>query len=281
MMPAARPEGAGGLRKVARGAQVINLMSLAEYRFSVTSFPPVAAREPILGERPGRRYRRVPPVSGAMAAAAPLTASIWPALSSAAYVLVKRVMDVVLAGALLLLLLPLFALIALAIWAEDRNPILFWQLRTGKDGKPFRFFKFRSMVRDAEAHRANLSARNEATGPIFKMRHDPRVTRVGKWLRRYSLDELPQLVHVLCGQMSLVGPRPLPVAEADCCADRRRRHAVQPGLICFREVGGRSHLTFEHWMELDLLYIERRSLATDLRILCRAVPAVLGGEGAY
>ena len=202
--------------------------------------------------------------------------------TGAAYAAIKRAIDVTVAGVLLLALLPVLLLVAAAIWVEDRGPVLFWQYRVGRNGKAFRFLKFRSMVRGAETLRERLLAHNEATGPIFKMRRDPRVTRVGRWIRRYSLDELPQLLHVLRGEMSLVGPRPLPVAEvARGTEQERRRHSVPPGLICFREVGGRSHLTFERWMELDLLYVETRSLRTDLGILRRALPAVLRGEGAY
>jgi lipopolysaccharide/colanic/teichoic acid biosynthesis glycosyltransferase len=198
------------------------------------------------------------------------------------YAIAKRSLDLCLASLALLLLLPFFVLIAIAIFAEDRGPILFYQTRIGKDGRPFRFFKFRSMVRDAETLQRNLSARNEASGPIFKMRRDPRITRVGRWLRKYSVDELPQFINVLRGDMSLVGPRPhLPCEVERYSAYQRQRLQVQSGMICLREVCGRSELSFERWIELDLVYIQHRSFGTDLRILLKAIPAVLGGDGAY
>ena len=199
-----------------------------------------------------------------------------------AYLVAKRVMDLCLANLLLVLLFPLFALVALAIIITDPGPILFKQTRVGKDGKPFSFLKFRSMVTNAEALKDRLAAYNEAQGPIFKMKNDPRVTPVGRFLRKYSIDELPQLLNVLRGEMSLVGPRPHLPKEVDTYTERQRlRLSVQPGLICLREVCGRSNLSFERWVEMDLLYIEYRSLRTDLRILLRAIPAVLSGDGAY
>jgi lipopolysaccharide/colanic/teichoic acid biosynthesis glycosyltransferase len=198
------------------------------------------------------------------------------------YLILKRAIDLVLSSLLLLVLSPLLLFISLAIFAEDRGPILFVQTRVGKEGKPFRFYKFRSMVRNAEALRKELSAHNEANGPIFKMRCDPRITRTGRPLRKWSLDELPQLINVLRGDMSLVGPRPHLPHEVQAYSSRQsRRLSVQPGLVCLREVSGRSNLSFERWIEMDLAYIEARSLGTDLAILLRTVPAVLCGNGAY
>ena len=200
--------------------------------------------------------------------------------SSPVYRAAKRAGDVFVAGLLLLVLLPVLGGIVLAIVLRDGRPALYYQYRTGLGGHPFRFYKFRSMVRDADRLRDSLA--NEADGPIFKMRRDPRVTPLGRWLRRSSLDELPQLVNVLRGEMSLVGPRPLPVAEAARCTPaQQRRHLVPPGLLCLREVSGRSNLTFQQWMEADLVYVETRSPWLDLQILARAVPAVLRGDGAY
>jgi lipopolysaccharide/colanic/teichoic acid biosynthesis glycosyltransferase len=196
----------------------------------------------------------------------------------------KRFFDLLVAVSLLVLLLPLLLLVAALIAVGDRGPILYTQTRIGRNGRPFRFYKFRSMVADADsdAVRARLAARNEASGPIFKMRRDPRVTPIGRILRRYSLDELPQLYNVLKGDMSLVGPRPhRPCEVAQYLPAHQVRLLVQPGLICLREVSGRSDLSFERWLELDLEYIRQRSMITDLKILCRAVPAVLRGQGAY
>jgi lipopolysaccharide/colanic/teichoic acid biosynthesis glycosyltransferase len=176
---------------------------------------------------------------------------------------------------------PLFLLIAIAICLEDAGPILYYQTRVGKNGDLFRFYKFRSMVRNADEIKAQLEAQNEAIGPIFKIRNDPRVTRVGRVLRRYSLDELPQMVNVLRGEMSLVGPRPHLPKEVECYTGRQiKRLTVQPGLLCFREVFGRSKMTFEEWVDLDLLYIEHRSFRTDAQILMRTIPAILSAEGA-
>lgn len=198
------------------------------------------------------------------------------------YLVCKRLFDVTLAMGALILLFPLLLLVALAIVLEDGGPILYYQSRVGRDGKPFRFYKFRSMVKNADAIKEQLAALNEADGPIFKMKNDPRITRVGRFLRRSSIDELPQFINVLRGEMSLVGPRPHLPREVDLYVDRQQqRLLVQPGLVCLREVHGRSNLTFDQWVELDLLYIQNRSVCTDLSILARLVPAVLKGDGAY
>jgi lipopolysaccharide/colanic/teichoic acid biosynthesis glycosyltransferase len=202
--------------------------------------------------------------------------------SDGTYAVLKRILDIFLASLALLLFAPIMLLASLAIALEDRGPILFVQIRVGKDGKPFPFLKFRSMVRNAEQLKTELAAQNEATGPIFKMRNDPRITRVGRILRKYSIDELPQLLQVLRGEMSLVGPRPhLPNEVRHYTTEQAQRLAVQPGLVCLREVCGRCNLTFERWIELDLQYIQSRSLRTDLSILLRLIPAVLRREGAY
>lgn len=194
----------------------------------------------------------------------------------------KRAIDIAVAATLLLVLLPLFALIALLIKLDSRGPVLFRQVRSGKDGKPFVFLKFRSMVADAEQRRAELEALNNADGPIFKMRRDPRATRVGRVLRRTSLDELPQLWNVLRGDMSLVGPRPpLPDEVARYAPWQHGRLAVRPGLTGLWQVSGRSLLGFEQMVMLDLEYIARWSLALDLRIVLRTIGAVLSMRGAY
>lgn len=194
----------------------------------------------------------------------------------------KRTLDVGLVLATAPLTVPLGLLFALLIRLDSAGPALFRQRRIGKDGVEFACFKFRTMVRDAEQRKAELSTRNEADGPIFKIRHDPRITRVGRFLRRSSLDELPQLWNVLCGEMSLVGPRPgLP--EEVACYDpwHRRRLEVTPGLTGLWQVLGRSDTTFDEMVRLDIYYAENWSIGVDFRIMLMTVPAVVMGRGAY
>ncbi len=199
-----------------------------------------------------------------------------------AYEFVKRVLDVVLSSMLLLVLLPAVIVLSLMIYMQDRGPVLYYQRRTGKDGKAFNFYKFRSMVVNADALKEQLHAHNEATGPIFKMKDDPRVTRIGRWMRRTSVDELPQIINVLKGEMSIIGPRPLYDKEAAHVGERHgNRHRVVPGLLCLREICGRSALSFDEWMELDLVYVNCRSLKTDFALIFHAIPAVLRSENAY
>lgn len=194
---------------------------------------------------------------------------------------VKRALDVALAGVGLVLASPLLAAAALAIKITSPGPVLFRQMRCTLNGRPFVMPKLRTMAVDAERHRHHLEARNEMDGPVFKMRDDPRVTPVGRFLRRYSLDELPQLWSVLKGDMSLVGPRPpVPTEVASYETFERRRLSMRPGLTCLWQVSGRNEIGFDDWVRLDLQYIDTWSLATDLRILLRTVPAVLSGQGA-
>jgi lipopolysaccharide/colanic/teichoic acid biosynthesis glycosyltransferase len=194
----------------------------------------------------------------------------------------KRSIDVVGAVVGLLLLLPVFGIVALAIASTSRGPVLFKQQRSGRGGKPFMMYKFRTMVTDAEALKADLMALNEQDGPAFKITHDPRVTAVGAFLRKTSLDELPQLWNVLRGEMSLVGPRPLPCAESDACAGwLRRRLDVTPGLTCLWQVRGRCAVSFTDWVRMDLQYIRSRSLWQDLKLLFLTVPVVLFRKGAH
>lgn len=193
----------------------------------------------------------------------------------------KRVVDVVLAAVLLVVFLPLLLGIALAIKLDSKGPVFFVQWRIGLNGRRFRFPKFRSMVSDAEARLHEVLPNNEMNGPVFKMKADPRITRVGAILRRLSLDELPQLWCVLNGDMSLVGPRPLmPHEVLGHESWQRRRLSMRPGLTCLWQISGRNHVDFEQWMRLDLEYIDDWSLLLDLRILLRTVPAVLSGRGA-
>ncbi len=196
--------------------------------------------------------------------------------------LVKRAIDVGVAAVALVMLLPVLLLAALAIKLDSRGPILFFQERVGQNRRRFRVCKFRTMVIDAEARQAALEPYNEAHGPVFKIANDPRVTRVGRWLRRMSIDELPQLLNVLHGEMSLVGPRPLPVRDVDRIDVRwhRRRFSVKPGITCLWQVESREP-EFDEWIRLDMQYIDNWSLGLDLRILARTIPAVLSGQGAH
>lgn len=195
----------------------------------------------------------------------------------------KRAMDIAVASLMLLSLSPFFALIAALIKLTDRGPVLFWQYRVGKFGKVFRFPKFRSMVMHAEALQRELDAQNQhGSGVTFKMKRDPRITWIGRIIRRASIDEMPQLWCVLKGEMSLVGPRPPLVREvARYTLSDRRRLDVIPGLTCFWQVQGRSEIPFPRQVELDVDYIENQSLALDVKLLAQTVPAVLGGRGAY
>ena len=195
---------------------------------------------------------------------------------------VQRGLDLLIAGVLLLVLLPVFLLLAILIRLDTPGPVLFIQNRVGRDGVEFPFFKFRSMVHDAEARRRALEALNERNGPVFKMRDDPRITRVGRFLRRTSLDELPQILNVLRGEMSLVGPRPaLPQEVAAYTQRQRQRLCITPGVTGLWQVSGRAEISFEHSIDLDLFYVQNQSLWLYLRILCLTIPAVITGRGAY
>ena len=195
--------------------------------------------------------------------------------------LIKRAMDVLGSLALLVLLAPVLVLIGLVVKLTSKGPVLFVQKRAGLNGRLFDFCKFRTMVHGAEQLRFGLIGQNEMNGPVFKIKNDPRITRVGRFLRRYSLDELPQLWNVLKGDMSLVGPRPLmPHEVAEYESWHRRRMSMRPGLTCLWQVSGRNRVDFQRWMELDLEYIDRWSLGMDLHILARTLPAVMSGRGA-
>src|SRR5690606_12370275 len=194
---------------------------------------------------------------------------------------VKRAIDLVGSAVGLVLLAPLMLKIALAIWITSGRPILFKQVRVGVNGRLFHMIKFRSMVKIAEELRHQLEAGNEQTGPVFKMKHDQRVTPIGRFLRRYSLDELPQLFNVLLGDMSLVGPRP-PIPSEVMQYDwwQRRRLSVHPGLTCTWQVSGRNAIGFDKWMEMDLAYIDGWNLALDMKIMAKTVKEVMRGGGA-
>ena len=204
-----------------------------------------------------------------------------PALTRQGALAVKRAVDV--AGALLLLALiwPLLAVVALLIRLSSRGPIIFRQERSGFHGRAFGMYKFRTMVTDAEQRRSEVLHLNEMAGPVFKARDDPRRTRLGRLLRRLSLDELPQLANVIKGEMSLVGPRPLPLYEASRIKGaQRRRLAMRPGMTGLWQTSGRSTVDFDEWMRMDLEYVDRWSLALDAWILLATIPVVLRGTGA-
>jgi exopolysaccharide biosynthesis polyprenyl glycosylphosphotransferase len=203
-----------------------------------------------------------------------------PKLAGASW-LVKNVMDRLFAALGLLIAAPVFLLIALSIRLSDKGPIFFRQRRAGREGEIFSVWKFRTMYVDAEERQATLGAHNEGDGMLFKIRKDPRVFGVGKWLRASSLDELPQLINVLVGDMSLVGPRPLPAEDGDFLGDVRRRLLVRPGMTGLWQVSGRSDLSWDDAVRLDLYYVDNWSLAFDLTILWRTIGVVLGSKGAY
>lgn len=194
----------------------------------------------------------------------------------------RRALDILVSTTALLLLLPLLALLAFLIRLDSPGPILFVQRRVGLGGREFNVYKFRSMFLDAEQRLGSVLAGNERSGPVFKMRQDPRITRMGRPLRRGSLDEVPQLLNVLRGEMSLVGPRPaLPREVALYTAGQRARLSVVPGLTGLWQVSGRATLSFEESIALDLEYVSRQSVWLNVVLILRTVPAVLTGHGAY
>lgn len=193
----------------------------------------------------------------------------------------KRMFDIVASAGALLVLSPLLFIVALIIKLTDRGPIFFAQPRVGLHGRPFKMYKFRSMVVNAEALKAKLEKLNEQTGPVFKMQNDPRITRIGRFIRKFSIDELPQLLNVLKGDMSVVGPRPALASEvAKYQRWQLRRLSVRPGLTCIWQVSGRNQITFEQWMKMDMQYIDQWSLWGDFSLIAKTVPVVLTGRGA-
>jgi exopolysaccharide biosynthesis polyprenyl glycosylphosphotransferase len=195
----------------------------------------------------------------------------------------KRILDVAAAGLALILLTPLLLLVALLVKLTSKGPVIFLQQRAGMNGRAFTLYKFRTMVEGAEKERETLQAQNELDGPAFKIKRDPRITPLGKILRMTSIDEFPQFWNVIRGDMSLVGPRPLPLYEVEKFEPwQRRRMSMRPGITCLWQISGRSRvISFAEWMKLDLEYVDRWSLGLDLQILLRTVPAVLGARGAY
>ena len=198
------------------------------------------------------------------------------------YVKRKRILDIL--GSLLLMVLLSPLLLAIALWVKltSKGPVIYKSTRVGLGGRHFQFLKFRSMYVDADRRQAELLAQNEKDGPIFKMKNDPRITPIGRALRRYSLDELPQLWNVFVGEMSLVGPRPpLPREVEQYTEDCLERLSVKPGITCYWQIMGRSDLSFEEWMELDKRYLREMGVWTDLKILLLTPIAVFRGDGAY
>jgi lipopolysaccharide/colanic/teichoic acid biosynthesis glycosyltransferase len=196
---------------------------------------------------------------------------------------VKRVMDFAISAMALVMLLPLFLVVGLAIVIEDGFPVFFAQNRVGLNGRVFRFYKFRSMFRNAEQLKDTLIKQNESgDGVIFKMKNDPRITKVGRFIRRYSIDEMPQFLNVLLGDLSIVGPRtPVPREVAQYTLDDRKRLHIKPGLTCLWQIQGRSEIPFKEQVRLDLQYIHSQSVIKDLMIMVKTVPAVLLGRGAF
>jgi lipopolysaccharide/colanic/teichoic acid biosynthesis glycosyltransferase len=197
--------------------------------------------------------------------------------------LLKRLLDTAVSALALIVLLPLFILTAIAIWVENPGPVFYTQIRVGLNGKHFRFYKFRSMVMNADNIKKELAASNESSaGVIFKMKQDPRITKVGKIIRKFSIDELPQLINVLKGDMSLVGPRPpLPSEVAEYTLEERKRLHIIPGITCLWQVSGRSDIPFTDQVRLDMQYIQSASFLNDIILLLKTIPAVLTGRGAY
>ena len=202
--------------------------------------------------------------------------------TSRTYKFIKRAFDVVASAVGLVICIPIFLIVGIAIKLEDpKGPVFYHQPRIGLNGKEFTFYKLRSMYTNADAIKSTLMDRNEMDGPVFKMKNDPRVTKVGRFIRRTSIDELPQLWNVLRGEMSLVGPRPLPTKEELACnAYQRQRELVKPGLTCYWQISGRNDVMFNEWIEMDLRYIREQSLWTDMKILAKTIPAVLRLKGA-
>lgn len=198
------------------------------------------------------------------------------------YEVIKRVIDVVCSFLGVLVLSPLFIIIAIIIKSTSKGPVFFSQKRVGKNGREFDMYKFRSMVVNAEELKEKLAAQNEMSGPMFKMKDDPRVTKVGKFIRKTSIDELPQLWNVLKGDMSLVGPRPsLPKEVAQFEDWMYKRLEVKPGLTCYWQVSGRNNIDFEDWMKLDVKYVEERNPWIDIKLIFKTVFVLFGDKNAH
>ena len=198
------------------------------------------------------------------------------------YLIFKRIMDIILSILAIVILSPIYLLTALAVVVESKGSPIFAQERVGKKGKKFVVYKFRSMIKDADNKKIELLSKNEMSGPMFKIKKDPRITKVGAFIRKTSIDELPQFFNVLKGEMSLIGPRPSLESEVLCFDDwMYKRLAVKPGLSCYWQVCGRNNIGFQEWMKLDIKYVEEMNLLVDIKILLKTVVVVLKKEGAY
>lgn len=201
---------------------------------------------------------------------------------SGVYKFLKRFFDILLSGIALVCLSPVFLITAIAIKLEDGGPAFFTQPRAGRDMKPFKMYKFRSMYVNADEKLKDLLKDNEQTGHAFKIKNDPRITKVGKFIRKVSIDELPQLINILKGDMSIVGPRPILTWQMEECNEyEKQRLIVRPGLTCYWQIGGRANIEWDQWVELDLDYIRDMSIWTDIKMIVKTVPAVFESEGAY
>lgn len=200
---------------------------------------------------------------------------------SIAYRFFKRFFDILLSVIALIVLSPVFLITAIAIRLEDGQPVVFTQKRSGLNGKEFKMYKFRSMVKNAPELHKELLDQNELDGPAFKMKEDPRITKVGRFIRKTSIDELPQLINIIKGDMSIVGPRPLPVYEQEQCNEyQNQRLLMKPGLTCYWQVMGRNDIGFDEWIELDLKYIKQAGILTDIGLIIMTFGAVFTGKGA-
>lgn len=202
--------------------------------------------------------------------------------SQRAYAVCKRVFDITMSLIALVVLSPVFLVTAVAIYVEDGGPVIFKQKRNGLNGDVFQMYKFRSMCKNAPEIHKQLLERNELDGPAFKLKNDPRITKVGRVIRRLSIDELPQLLNIIKGEMSIVGPRPLPTYETEQCNEyQNQRLLVKPGLTCYWQCCGRNDIPFDEWVEMDLKYISEMSVWVDLKLIVMTVKSVLTGKGAY
>lgn len=199
------------------------------------------------------------------------------------YEILKRFIDIVCSIVGIILLSPIFIIVAVAIKIENpRGKVIFSQIRCGKDNKTFKMYKFRSMVEDAEKLLNNIQHLNEMDGPVFKIKEDPRITNVGRFIRKTSIDELPQLINILRGDMSIVGPRPPLVREVEKYNQyEMQRLIVKPGLTCYWQISGRNNINFEQWVEMDIKYIEERNLFIDIKLILKTFKVLFGDKHAY